>query len=215
MRLSTFAARTRVERGPEYLRLAASCSVLAALGAVASTDPGTDSGQRAQCQKQQRPSLQRCGTWEVSPSTRVATWAVNPSTCFTTSGAQRRARAHTPRVRARTQKRVCAGGTDCVGHMNVCPPREQGRQSVTTVGDTQFTMSSSLRAYATNSHTSKKRSHADGGGDEAQLGGGRGGARLRLSALARLRLSALSWCGQTARLCTESVLVSRVESGRI
>ena len=98
-------------------------------------------------------------------------------------------------------------------------PANMGWQSVTTVGDTKFTMSSSQRAYCNNmSHelTYKQKAFLDGRGDEAQLGGGRGGgARLRLSTLARLRLSALSWCGQTARLCTESVLVSRVESGRI
>ena len=43
--------------------------------------------------------------------------------------------------------------------------------------------------------------------DETQLGG-RGGA----GASDRLRLSARCWCGQTARLCTVSVLVSRVKA---
>jgi hypothetical protein len=97
MRLSTFAARARVERGQEYLRPAAACAVLAALGAIASTNPGTDSGQRAQCQKQ-RPSLQRCGK-------------ENP--CHHNSGAHVRVRTHLACVRARRNACVPEARTAC------------------------------------------------------------------------------------------------------
>ena len=107
MRLSTFAARARVERGQEYLRPAAACAVLAALGAIASTNPGTDSGQRAQDQKQQRPSLQRCGTCEVNPSTRVTTWAVNPITRVTTIAERKDAHVRTHPVCVRARRSAC------------------------------------------------------------------------------------------------------------